>query len=319
MNDVAHAAGISLKTVSRVVNDESGVHPATAERVFAAIEELGFRRNPNARNLRRGTETGTLGLIVEDLANPFSSVLARAAEDIAHSHGRHLLIGSSGRDAERERELALDFCARRVDGLLIVPAAQRHDHLADKIESGMPAVFVDRPASDLDVDTVLLDNVGGAEQAVQHLVAHGHERILFLGDSPEIHTAAERLRGFRNACAAAGLQPDLVRMGPHTPETVAEALEEPATALVTGNNRITVLVLRALTGRRHRRALVGFDDFELADLLDPPITVVCHDGWELGRSAAEMLFARLDGDTAPPRRLELSARLLPRGSGEVNP
>jgi LacI family transcriptional regulator len=319
MNDVARTAGVSLKTVSRVVNGEPGVHPGTSERVLAVIEQLGFRRNPSARNLRRGVETGTLGLVVEDLANPFSSVLARAAEEVARTHDRHVLIGSSGGAAERERDLALDFCARRVDGLLIVPTSHQHHYLASPIEAGMPAVFVDRPAEDLSVDTALLDNAGAAHQAVRHLAAHGHERIAFLGDSPEIHTAAERLRGFREACAAAGLRSDLARMGPHTPESVAAVLNGPATALVTGNNRITVLALRALVGRSPRPALVGFDDFELADLLDPPTTVVCHDSWELGRAAAEMLFARLDGETAPPRRLELPARLLPRGSGEVKP
>ena len=319
MIDVARAAGVSLKTVSRVVNDEPGVHAATTERVLAAIEDLGFRRNPSARNLRRGVETGTLGLVVEDLANPFSSVLARAAEDVAREHGRHVLVGSSGRDVERERDLALDFCARRVDGLLVVPTGPRHDYLAGKVEAGLPAVFVDRPAADLHVDTVLLDNAGGAAMAVRHLVEQGHERIAFLGDSPGIHTAAERLRGFREACEAAGAEPDLVWMGPHTPDSVTAALDGPATALVTGNNRITVLVLRALAGRQRRPALVGFDDFELADLLDPPVTVVCHNSWELGRSAAERVFARLDGDTAPPRRQELPARLLPRGSGEGKP
>ena len=319
MNDVARTAGVSLKTVSRVVNGEPGVHPGTAERVLTAIEELGFRRNPSARNLRRGIETGTIGLVVEDLANPFSSVLARAAEEVAHAHDRHVLIGSSGRDAERERDLALDFCARRVDGLMIVPTAHQHHYLAGPIEAGMPAVFVDRPAEDLAVDTALLDNAGAAHRAVRHLVEHGHERIAFLGDSPGVHTAAERLRGFREACAATGVGSDLARMGPHTPESAASVLDGPATALVTGNNRITVLALRAMAGRARRPALVGFDDFELADLLDPPITVVCHDSWELGRAAAEMLFARLDGETAPPRRLELPARLLPRGSGEGKP
>lgn len=319
MNDVARAAGVSLKTVSRVVNGEPGVHPGTAERVLTAIDELGFRRNPSARNLRRGVETGTLGLVVEDLANPFSSVLARAAEEVARAHDRHVLIGSSGGDADRERDLALGFCARRVDGLMIVPTAQRHEYLSGPVEAGMPAVFVDRPAADLEVDTALLDNAGAARRAVQHLAAHGHQQIAFLGDSPEIHTAGERLRGFREACTAAGLRTDLTSMGPHTPDTVAAAVNGPATALVAGNNRITVLVLRALAGRAPRPALVGVDDFELAELLDPPTTVVCHDSWELGRTAAEMVFARLDGESAPPRRLELPARLLPRGSGEVNP
>ncbi|WP_344678453.1 LacI family DNA-binding transcriptional regulator [Saccharopolyspora taberi] len=324
MNDVARLAGVSIKTVSRVVNDESGVHPATAERVLAAIDQLGFRRNLGARNLRRGTETGTIGMVLEDLANPFYSVLTRAAEEVARANGKQVLTGSSDEDPARERELVLEFCSRRVDGLLVVPAGHQHGYIAHEINSGTPVVFMDRPGGNVSADTVLVDNAGGTAHAVRHLAEHGHRAIAFLGDAPDIHTAAERLRGFREGCAQAGVpfEPGLVQMGPHTTESVAATLDRMlprATALVTGNNRITVEALRALSGRAHRPALVGFDDFELADLLDPPITVITHDTRELGRSAAELLFARLDGDPAPPRRHVLPTRLLPRGSGEVSP
>lgn len=324
MNDVARLAGVSIKTVSRVVNDESGVHPATAERVLTAIDQLGFRRNLSARNLRRGAETGTLGLVLEDLANPFYSTLTRAVEEVARMQGRQVLTGSSDEDPARERELALEFCSRRVDGLLVVPAGNQHGYLAHEMKSGTPVVFVDRPAGNVEADTVLVDNVDGAATAAGHLAAHGHRSIAFFGDAPEIHTAAERLRGFREGCVRSGVpfDPELVVMGPHTEDSVRRALDQlpsRATALVTGNNRITVYALRALTGRPHRPALVGFDDFELADLLDPPISVITYDLWEMGRCAAELLFARLDGDTAPARRHVLPTRLQPRGSGEVSP
>lgn len=322
MNDVARLAGVSIKTVSRVVNAESGVHPATAERVLAAIDQLGFRRNLSARNLRRGTGTGTLGLVLEDLANPFYSVLTRAVEEVARVQGKQVLTGSSDEDPARERELVLEFCARRVDGLLVIPAGHQHGYIAHEINAGTPVVFVDRPPGNLDADTVLIDNAGGTALAVRHLAEHGHRKIAFLGDAPEIHTAAERLRGFREGCAQAGVpfSPDLVLMGPHTDESVARALRSTlrrATALVTGNNRITIHALRALAGQPSRPALVGFDDFELADLLDPPISVVTHDTWALGRSAAELLFARLGGDRTPPRRMVVPTRLLARGSGEA--
>ncbi len=322
MTDVARLAGVSVKTVSRVVNAEDGVHPATAQRVLSAIDQLGFRRNVSARNLRRGTGTGTLGLVLEDLANPFYSVLTRAVEEVARVQGKQVLTGSSDEDPTRERELVLEFCARRVDGLIVVPAGHQHGYIAHEINAGTPVVFVDRPPGNLVADSVLIDNAGGTAQAARHLAEHGHRRIAFLGDAPEIHTAAERLRGFREGCAQAGVpfQSDLVVMGPHTDESVAETLSGPlreATALVTGNNRITIHALRALAGRPARPALVGFDDFELADLLDPPITVVTHDTWALGKSAAELLFARLDGDTSPPGRVVVPTRLLVRGSGEV--
>lgn len=327
MSDVARLAGVSIKTVSRVVNNELGVHADTAERVLAAIERLGFRRNIGALNLRRGSSTGTIGLVLEDVANPFYSGLTRAAEEIARRFGRQVLTGSSDEDAGRERELALEFCARRVDGLIVIPAGQQHGYLLPEIASGMPVVFVDRPPGDVVVDTVLVDNLAGTATAVTHLAAHGHRRIAFLGDAPTIFTAGERLRGFREGCATAGLPYDerMVAMGPHTQESVAAALRtvldgtDPATALITGNNRITLLTLRALAGTADRPALVGFDDFELADLLDPPVSVVSLDPGELGKAAAELLFARLEGDTSPPRRIVLPVRLTPRGSGEVSP
>jgi LacI family transcriptional regulator len=327
MSDVARLAGVSIKTVSRVVNDEPGVHADTTERVLAAIERLGFRRNVGALNLRRGSSTGTIGLVLEDVANPFYSGLTRAVEEVARGFGRQVLTGSSDEDAARERELALEFCARRVDGLIVVPAGVQHGYLMPEIASGTPVVFVDRPPGDVLADTVLVDNLEGAAAAVVHLAAHGHRRIAFLGDSPNIFTATERLRGFREGCVKAGIPYDekLVAMGPHTEAGVAATLRRmlggrhPATALLTGNNRITVHVLRFLAGARKRPALVGFDDFELADLLDPPISVVALDPGTLGKSAAELLFARLDGDTSPPRRLVLPVHLVPRGSGEVGP
>lgn len=328
MSDVARLAGVSIKTVSRVVNDEPGVHAETAERVLAAIERLGFRRNVGALNLRRGSSTGTIGLVLEDVANPFYSGLTRATEEVARRHGRHVLTGSSDEDAARERELSLEFCARRVDGLIVVPASRQHAYLVPEITSGLPVVFVDRPPGDVVADTVLVDNLAGAATAVAHLARHGHRRIAFVGDAPDVFTAGERLRGFREGCVQAGIPYDdrMVAMGPHTAGGMPDVLDRllgstsPATAVVTGNNRITVLLLRALAGTQHRRpALVGFDDFELADLLDPPVSVVTLDPGLLGQAAAELLFARLDGDTSPPRRIVLPVRLVPRGSGEVGP
>ena len=327
MSDVARLAGVSIKTVSRVVNNEPSVHTETAAKVLAAIERLGFRRNLGARNLRRGSSSGIIGLVLEDVANPFYSGLTRAVEEVARATGRHVLTGSSDEDQDRERELTLEFCARRVDGLIMIPAGERHGYLVPEIQAGTPVVFVDRPAGDIVADTVLVDNIGGAAAAVTHLAAHGHRRIGFLGDAEEIFTARERLRGFREGCGNAGIpfDPALVAMGPHTQEGITAIVRAftdgpaGATALVSGNNRITVSVVRAIAGLAQRPALVGFDDFELADLLDPPVTVVAHDAGALGSAAANLLMARLDGDTSAPKRQTLPVRLVPRGSGETPP
>jgi len=325
MKDVAALAGVGLKTVSRVVNGEGSVSPDTTERVNAAIAKLGFRRNEGARLLRQG-RTASIGLVLEDVADPFSSALTRAVEDIARQHDSLVFAGSSAEDGVRERELTLAFCARRVDGLIIVPAGATHRYLVPEITAGTPAVFVDRPPVDIDADTVLVDNEGGARMAVDHLIAHGHRRIGFLGDAPTIFTATARLAGYRASLEAAGLPYDesLTSLAPPTAEAIRHAVErvlgrpDPATALFCGNNRVTVEVLRVLAGRPNQPALVGFDDFELADVLRPGITVVAQDPAEMGRTAAEMLFARLSGDRqGRAKTVRLPTRLIPRGSGEM--
>ncbi|MEV4583047.1 LacI family DNA-binding transcriptional regulator [Nonomuraea jabiensis] len=320
MKDVASAAGVALKTVSRVVNGEPGVHPATAERVRAAIERLGYSRNESAAVLRRGT-TATVGLVIEDVADPFYSGLSRAVEDVVIEHGWLLLSGSSSEEPLRERELVETFCARRVDGLIVVPAGDDHTYLRPELEAGTPVVFADRPpGAGIDVDTVLADNLGGAGEAIRHLMGHGHRRIAFLGDDPGIFTAAERLNGYRQALGGLFDQ-RLVSMRPPSLEGVRAdlarmfALDDPPSALFTGNGRYTVTTLRALAGRRV--ALVGFDDFELADLLTPGVSVVAQDPAWMGRVAAELLFRRLRGDAGPPEHIELPVRLIARGSGEL--
>ena len=326
MKDVAAWAGVGLKTVSRVVNEEPGVADGTAERVRAAIDALGFRRNDSARTLRKG-QTASIGLVLEDIGNPFYSVLSRAVEDVAHRHGSLLFTGSSDEDPVRERTLTLAFCARRVDGLIIVPASDDHSYLIPETAAGIATVFVDRPAHRVEADAVLTDNVHGAADGVAHLFRHGHRRIGYLGDAPQIFTADQRLRGYRQAMADAGLQVGdaWVAMDTPTPETVGRALDrmldgpEPVTALLCGNNRITIATLRALRARDRQMALVGIDDFEFADLLSPGITVVAQDPARMGRIAAELLFRRLDGERGPVQRIELETTLVARGSGEVPP
>lgn len=183
MKDVAARAGVGLKTVSRVVNEEPGVTEDTISRVQAAIDALGFRRNDSARLLRKG-RTASIGLVLEDLADPFYSPLSRAVEDLARAHSTLLFTGSSAEDADREQELVLAFCARRVDGLVIVPASEDHRYLEPEIAAGVATVFVDRPAEGIDADVVLSDNAGGTREGVAHLIAHGHRRIGFIGDLP---------------------------------------------------------------------------------------------------------------------------------------
>ncbi|MEV5711507.1 LacI family DNA-binding transcriptional regulator [Actinoallomurus sp. NPDC052274] len=328
MRDVARQAGVSLKTVSRVVNGEVGVRPDTAEKVNEAISALGFRRNDIARVLRGGKRTRSLGLVIKDVANPFYSQIARGVEEVARLHDLFVISGCSDEDPARERHLIRSLCERRVDGLLVVPSAADHRYLIPELKMGTAAVFMDRPPEEaIRADVVLIDNVGGARSAVEHLIAHGHRRIACLADLHGIFTARERRRGYDEALHAHGIPVDesLVRLGPHdvagAEAATAEllALGDPPTAVFTGNNRLTIGALRAIQAAGTRTALVGFDDFELADMLATPVTVVAHYPAEMSRRAAELLCRRMDGEDLPPQRVLLPTRLIVRGSGESPP
>src|SRR6266550_6819365 len=205
MLDVAALANVGLKTVSRVVNGEPGVSPTLEAKVRRAIEKLDYRRDANASMLRRlGGKTQTIGLVLEDVANPFSSALHRAIEDTARARGVLVFAGSCDENPLRERELIGSFRDRRVDGIIVVPASHDHTYLYDEKRAGTALVFVDRPAGHLDADTVGSNNFGGAVAAVRHLLGYGHRRIAFLGDLPTIFTARERLRGYKETLASAG-------------------------------------------------------------------------------------------------------------------
>lgn len=332
MRDVARTAGVSLKTVSRVVNGEEGVRPDTTEKVNAAIAALGFRRNDIARALRGGKRTRSLGLVIKDVANPFYSQIARGVEEIARAHDLLVISGCSDEDPARERHLIRSLCERRVDGLLVVPSGTDHRYLIPEINMGTPAVFIDRPPEDalegeVVLDTVLLDNAGGARAAVTHLVEHGHRRIACLSDLPDIFTARERLLGYEKAMREHGVtvDPSLVSAGQHDVGGAEAAmagllaLADPPTAVFTGNNRLTVGALRAIQAAGSGTALVGFDDLELADMLATPVTVIAHQPAEMGRRAAELLWRRMAGEDLPPQRVVLPTRLIARGSGELPP
>ena len=292
MSDVAAVAHVSLKTVSRVVNDEPGVQPETAARVQEAIDRLDYRRNDMARALRRGQLSRTLGLVIEDVSNPFYSAIARGIEEVMRERGLVVVTGSSDENPARERELALLFCERRVEGLLVVPAGTDHRYLLPELRLGTVAVFIDRPPGRIEADTVLLDNVGGTRKGVEYLIERGHRRIGMIGDDPAIFTERERARGFLEALHAAGIPADesIIHLGAHdmgAADAVMRellALPEPPTAIYAGNNRITIGALHALATTGCRVALVGFDDIELAELLALPIALIAYDAAEIGRA-----------------------------------
>ncbi|MQY36740.1 HTH-type transcriptional repressor CytR [Streptomyces sp. RB17] len=328
MRDVATMAGVGIATVSRVVNGKPGVAPDLAEKVTRAAELLGYRHDLTASSLRRADRrTRTLGLIIEDAANPFSAALHRAVEDTAAERGVLVLAGSTDEDPVRERGLVNTFTARRVDGLIVVPTGLTDTELDAARRGGTPVVCVDRPTTAQQVDTVTVDNRAGVRAAVRKLYAAGHRRIAFLGDLSAIWTAEERHAGFVEGLAEAGcvLHPALIRRGLHGAEAAQEAtrellaLPQPPTALVSAQNLVTVGVRKTLQELRlqHHVALIGFDDLPFADLLEPGISVIAQDPASIGREAATLLFDRLDGEHGPARHRVLTTRYLARGSGEL--
>ncbi|WP_416961902.1 LacI family DNA-binding transcriptional regulator [Streptomyces sp. Agncl-13] len=328
MREVAALAGVAIKTVSRVVNEVPTVDPAIAARVRDAADKLGYRPNLTASSLRRGDgRTATIGMLVEDSANPFSAALSRTVENVARERGVLVLVGSLDEDPARERELARALIDRRVDGLVIVPAGHDHSYLISEQRSGTCMVFVDREPSLLDADTVVSDNRQGALTAVNHLLKAGHRRIAYLGDRATIPTAAQRFDGYRHALEVAHLAyaDEIVRHTGASEESAIAATEQllalpnPPTALFTSQNLVTIGAVRALRalGLQDTVAHLGFDDFPLADILSPGISVIAQDVEQLGRTAAEMLFRRLDGDQSPTRTVTVPTRLIERGSGEI--
>jgi LacI family transcriptional regulator len=327
MRDVAALAGVGIKTVSRVVNDVPTVAPELVDRVRRAAEKLGYRPNLTAASLRRaGGRTNTIGLLLEDVSNPFSSAVHRAVEDLARDHDVLVLAGSLDEDPGRERELVRTLIDRRVDGLIIMPCGQDHGYVVAEQQAGTPFVFIDREPSPLLADTVLSDNAGGARAGVRHLLATRRRRVAYLGDDLAIATARQRFQGFCDALGEERIRPDerLVRHGLRTVEAARRAAhallaDDVPEAVFASQNLITIGVVEALheRGLENDVALVGFDDVPLATAVRPGITVMAQDPAAVGRCAADRLFARMHGDRSGPATHVLPTRLIVRGSGEL--
>ena len=325
LTQVAALAGVSLKTASRALNREPNVAASTGRRVQDAADLLGYRLNGIARELRRGATSALVGLVSGDLANPFYSAVASGIERELRQHGLLLVTANNDEDAELERSLVDAFLERRVRALLIIPSGDDHEYLAIEGNRGVPFVFLDRPPDGLAADAVLIDNVGGARSAGEHLLAGGHRRIAMVADLARMAPQQGRIDGFVQAMRAAGntAWEPYVRTDVHdvrrAERTVREllALQPAPTAFFTTNNRLTTGALRAMRGLADPPALIGFDDFDLADVLGT--TVVAHDMTAIGREAARLAHQRISGHIGPARTIVISTSIVARGSGERPP
>jgi len=296
--DVARECGVGSMTVSRVVNGGKLVNPKTAARVRAAIRKLGYEPNEAARILK-GQTSRTIGLIVPDLADTFFSICAHAVQQTAAKHGYTTLLLASERDPESEtKELAM-IKSRNIAGMLIVPSnPDCVSQLAGLRARGIPVIMLDRTFPGLDAGEVTVENLEGAKKAVNHLINHGHTRILCAGYDSQFNSIGQRIEGYEKAMTEAGLRPQFVVVDEGT-EVGTKVLQKigspkPPTALFSLNNVATIQVLQMFQKENIRVpediALVGFDDFELAPLLAVPLTAVRQPAAQLGQSATRILL-----------------------------
>lgn len=323
IREVAQAANVSQATAARALGKYGYVSDDARTRVERAAKKLGYLPNSVAKALASGA-TNAVGLVVGDIENPFFAAAARAMTDLIEEHGHGVLLANSDEDLEREQAAVETLRARQVDGLVVVPSsAEAEPHLLAAAASA-PLVLLDRAVDGLEVDSVAADNAAGARAATEHLLGHGHRRIGFVSDSLELSSSAERLSGYRAALIDAGIEHEqqLVSIGgPAAADGYRASLDllqsdDRPTALFTANNFMTLGALRAIRSLRlavpRDVALVGFDDLEWTTLVDPPITVVAQPAAEIGREAARLLIARLDGSDEPPHHRRLATELIIR-------
>lgn len=325
MNDVARIAGVGTMTVSRVLNGSANVTEDTAKRVYRAIEKLGYRPNEMARALR-SLKSRTIGMIVPYIYDPFFATCAHSVNTVAREHGYSVILTTSNENTATEYNEVQSMLQRHIEGLILIPADIRKSRINQSEMGRTHVVALDRPVHDPRIDSIQVQNQSGARRAVQHLIAHhGHKRILFLGFNKSLYTVRSRYEGYRRAMLESGLEPQATFdccSEEATEEIVTEALKgkSPYTAFFTANNLTTRYVMRALLERGisvpEQVALVGFDDFELAEILHPTLTVVRQPASELGRVAANLLFDRMKRGEFPEEgsRVVLPVELVLRRS-----
>lgn len=318
LSEVARLAGVGVGTASRVVNGGVHVSAGTMRKVKSAIQQLGYMPNHAARVLKGG-RTKTIGLLVPSIADQFFASCAEAADKIARAHDSLLIVAVTRNQCGDEMSSLEVLMRHQPDGLLIVPSDPENKELAKFVRnSSIPVVTLDRPLFGSGCSSVLSDNFEAARKATLHLIEHGYKRILCFGSEPELYTIRERLRGYRQAMEEAGLQPlvdtgldDMVLAFLSLPAQLKS--RRPPDAVFTLKNSSTSAVVQVLRQLRvsipSRLALLGFDDFELAATLHPSISVVQQPIEDLGRTAAELLFAQLEGH--PSKKTQREPIVLP--------
>ncbi|MBI5305416.1 MAG: LacI family DNA-binding transcriptional regulator [Chloroflexi bacterium] len=322
IKDVASKSGVSVATVSRVLNNNPRVKPHLRERILQTIDQLGYQPSGIARNMR-SQSVRVIGLVISDIQNPFFTALVRAVEDVAYENQYTVLLCNSDENLQKE-QLYIDVLSReRVAGVIIVPTGKNCSPL---LNLRMPVVMVDRTVPGIITDSVVLDNVAGAYAATKHLIELGHQRIGLVGAPLGVSVGVERRKGYEKALRAHKLRVDeaLIRAGDFKEQGGYEAtlalleLAPRPTAIFAVNNLMTMGAFQAIAEKKLRIpqdiSVIGFDDMPWLTLLTPPLTAVRQPTYEIGAQAAQLLFARMQNTALPTQTRVFKPELIVRGS-----
>ena len=327
MDDVAKRAGVSIATVSRVLNNNGKVNEATRARILKAIKDLKYQPSRVAKRLRsKSVSSNLLGVLIPDIQNPFYIDVLEGIEDVAYKNNYALIMCNFSQDDKKEKLYLEILQSEGIDGLIAAPASEDDIPLKRLVKDGLPVVCVDRGLSDVDIDVVLIDNEVGAYNAVDFLAKKGYKRIAHITGLLSIPSSRLREKGYRRALVENGLtvREEYIRNGdsklPSGVQLCEELLNlpEPPDAIFTGNNLITLGALEVIHKRKLRVpedvAIVGFDDMFWASSLNPPLTAVRQPAKEIGRRAGELLIQRINEPERSTIQMILNAELMKRSS-----
>ncbi len=327
MNDIARSAGVSIATVSRVLNNNGNVNEATRARVQKAIKDLKYQPSRVAKRLRSKSLTShMLGVLIPDIQNPFYVDVLRGIEETAYKRNYAIIMCNYGQDEKKEKLYLEILRSEAIDGLIAAPARQDDPLLKKMVNEGLPVVCVDRGLEGMDVDIVVVDNREGAFKAVQFLIDSGYKRIAHISGLPSIPTSRQRELGYKDALEQNGLPVDesLVKHGDSKYESGLKLcrellnLPDPPDAIFTGNNLITLGALETIHTKGLRIpkdiAIIGFDDMIWSNSLSPPLSAVRQPAWEIGKRAGELLIQRIEEPGRTCIQMILKTELMKRSS-----
>jgi len=327
LNDVARKAGVSIATVSRVINKGSNVNEETRAKVLKAIKELKYQPSRVAKRLRsKSVSSNLIGLLIPDIQNPFYVDVLRGVEDVAYENNYAIIMCNFAQDEKKEK-MYLDILQQEsIDGLIAAPAHEGDLNVIKLLNDGLPIVCVDRGLVGKDVDVVVVNNRDGAYAAVDHLAKTGYKRIAYISGQKQIPSSKYREMGYRDALMDNGIQVDesLIKYGDSKHHSGVELCEEllsspnPPDAIFTGNNLITLGALETIHKRELRIpeevAIIGFDDMMWSISLNPPLSAVRQPAYEIGKRACELLIQRISDPQRSPIQMTLNTKLMLRKS-----